>query len=512
MESSKIGVHIKKYGLDYLILIAAVLVYFLVTYPVLNRLIIDYDSTYQVALTNHTLSEIWELLPYDYSPPFYAFFIKLFSVFGTTIEILRLSSLIPYVGAVILALLPLRRAFGEVAARLSAICFIFTPIMFNLLYRTRPHVMGFFFVTGAFIFACLYYKYNLKKDLILLTVFSVLSMYTHNVAMVTVFGFYVAFVVVYLIEKDYKNFKNIIVSGVVCAVCYIPWLIIVIHQMNNVMDNYWANFMTIDGFISALFLNHFSDFNNNLLWKIGGCIVSIYWIVSLVIMIKNKGNDEIKSTLKENSKILRFLILIFIIPIYIYIFINLSVMPIYSSRYVYQLSGMSLILFCLLIAKTDKKKVLSIFVALIMVANYIFAVHNFDKNHRYTNIEGLVNEIKNRSGDDIAFVHSHEWSLGVMMYYFPNARHYFTDESFTVLTTFDVFPSEVINVGDPENIFDYEEEFYVFDCPQFNYVEWEPKHYYMDFDDCTYDEFNETYYDVFNEDSETTVGVVRKIS
>ena len=41
-------------------------------FPLMFSNSINYDSTYQYALTQHSFSEIWRLIPYDYSPPFYA--------------------------------------------------------------------------------------------------------------------------------------------------------------------------------------------------------------------------------------------------------------------------------------------------------------------------------------------------------------------------------------------------------------------------------------------------------
>ena len=41
---------------------------------------INYDSSYQYALTRHSLPEIWALIPADYSPPLYTLLLKAFTL------------------------------------------------------------------------------------------------------------------------------------------------------------------------------------------------------------------------------------------------------------------------------------------------------------------------------------------------------------------------------------------------------------------------------------------------
>ena len=48
-------------------------------------------------------------------------------------------------------------------------------------------------------------------------------------------------VVLLFIQKNYKKMLYIIISGAICAVCYIPWLIVVFGQFANVKNNYWSN-------------------------------------------------------------------------------------------------------------------------------------------------------------------------------------------------------------------------------------------------------------------------------
>ena len=83
---------------------------------------IDYDSSYQYFLNLHSPGEMIELLKLDYSPPLYACLLKVYStLFGSSLSILRISSLVIMAYFFYLLLFPLRRLLGKQAAFLSAV-------------------------------------------------------------------------------------------------------------------------------------------------------------------------------------------------------------------------------------------------------------------------------------------------------------------------------------------------------------------------------------------------------
>lgn len=68
-------------------------------FPLMFSNSLNYDSTYQYALIQHSFSEIWRLIPYDYSPPFYAIALKVFVViFGNSLIVMRCFSIIAVIG------------------------------------------------------------------------------------------------------------------------------------------------------------------------------------------------------------------------------------------------------------------------------------------------------------------------------------------------------------------------------------------------------------------------------
>ena len=69
--------------------------------------------------------------------------------------------------------------------------------------------------------------------------------------------------------------------------------------------------------------------------------------------------------------------------------------------------------------------------------------------------------------------------MGIMEYYFPDARHYVFEDTWTVLNDLSVFPSEPENIGEVRNISEYTDDFYVF-AP-----------YFKDYEPNLHDYFNE---------------------
>ena len=74
-----------------------------------------------------------------------------------------------------------------------------------------------------------------------MTVFAILGMYTHNVLMLAALSFYIVSFAFTIILKQKKKTLYFFLSGVVCALSYCPWLIVVMKQFSNVKKNYWAN-------------------------------------------------------------------------------------------------------------------------------------------------------------------------------------------------------------------------------------------------------------------------------
>ena len=441
--------------------------------------LITYDSSYQYFLTQHSWQEIWRLLPEDYSPPLYAMLLKLScTIFGHTLKVMMFTNSIVIVGLVFIALFPMRRAFGTRTAIVAAFFFICSTVNSSLFREIRPTYWAYLFLTGTAVYAYLAFFGGKKKDIICHGIFSLLAMYTHNVAMIGVLGIYILLVICSLIKKDRKKFLTFFISGAICGLLYIPWLLIVLKQFGNVKDHYWiaedAKFSFIkDNLYNIIFFSRFTDSVPMIAESVFSLAIKI---IIFIFLIKNlcikKGMtlaDLKKAPLFSKEMRTRyfkgiFVILLLIIPVGAFVILTKTLYPMSAVRYYYIFTGLTIMIISVLCVKLEKK-IMPFFLCALTAANAA-AVH-YDMHKHYTNnasnIERIIEMVETDNPDgDISFLHSHEWTLGVMSYYFPNAKHYMCDGSWTVLNDLTVFPNVPIELGDEDNIKEHTDSFYVF--------------------------------------------------
>lgn len=442
--------------------------------PPFNMDIINYDSAYQHCLTVQSPSEIARLIPEDYSPPLYTIFLKLWTlVFGTSLEAMRGMSLLVIFGMLFLAAFPIREAFDNKVSFLCTVFFLFTSVNYKLMPEIRPTFFAYFFVTAAGVYSYLAFFKDKKYAYVCFTVFSVCAMYTHNLGLLSAVAFYISALVLSLFRKEFSKTKKFFISGIVSAVCYAPWLAVVIKQFGNVQKNYWSNAdISLFRIYSKTFLFNFSDFGGNYISAFLEIALIVAMLVFFVVGVLKSGITKAKSisdidflNFKKHrddySKIL-FAALMFAGPIIMWILFSMLFHPIFAERYFYIFSGIAMLCFAALTVKLGKKigiVIMSLFIAV----SFSISTVNLKTDLDNSTFLDMIEQIRSDHPDgNIAFLHSHEWTLGIMMYYFPEAEHYVSDETWCVLNTYDVFPAEVTNVGSIENILDYENEFIIF--------------------------------------------------
>ncbi|MBD5384674.1 MAG: glycosyltransferase family 39 protein [Ruminococcaceae bacterium] len=437
---------------------------------------LSYDSSYQYGLTQHTIPEIWRLLPEDYSPPFYAIALKLYCmVFGHSLVTMRTFSIFAVVGMLFIAAFPVNTLFGK---RASFYCLIITfcsASLFNMLHEIRPTIFAMFFYMAVTVYAGLAYSTEKRYPYICLTVFSVLAMYTHNVAMVGTFGVYVVLLLFSLITRNWKKMRSFLICGGICGLLYIPWLKIVLSQITHVEEHYWEsdfNLFDIWGWI-------FKDFYQSDI----GYTTAVFWIEMIIrlligtiifsIILKHIKFKELK-TAKKIKDVINFpaekSVYINISLIFLCLVSSIAVMElvaffirnIRAHRYYYILGIVWIVVLAALIGNLGNRYICLVF-ALILTGNNIINILSVKNDRDASNMSQIVSDVRQRSeNEEIRFLHLHEYSLGIMSYYFPEATHYVCDETFTVLRDFDVFDTNVVDIGSIDNIWNYTDKCYVF--------------------------------------------------
>ena len=460
---------------------------------------ITYDSSYQYFLTLHSWKEIWRLLPEDYSPPLYALLLKLICVlFGHTLHVMRYANSLVIAGFVFLALFPVRKAFGAKTGFVAAAGFICSSVNSFLFTEVRPTFLACFLLTGAAVYAYLAFFEGKRRYYVCHAVFSLLSMYTHNVGMIGALGLYALVLLFSIVKKDKKRAISFVASGMICALLYIPWLLVVFKQFGNVEDHYWKGryyslneikeycVNSIIYFNAPQIVNSVIENSLSLLFKL---LIVFYIIKNLNIKSIRKISDIKNAPLFGREKRMAhfkgvFVVLLFVFPLLAFEITVRVLYPFAAMRYYLIFTGTVILVLSVFFSKTEKKAVPFICIAALTVN---MAVVNRDtiSSLKSTRTLDLVEAVKEEQPDgNICFLHSNEFTLGIMSYYFPDAKHYIHDGTWTVLNDMSVFSTDPVNIHSIDDIREYTDSFYTF-APVFPNDETDLIEYFGNAADCT---------------------------
>lgn len=433
--------------------------------PPFNADIINYDSSYQYFLTKHSLSDIMKLLPEDYSPPLYTLLLKLWTyIFGSSLLAMRSFSILIIWGLIFLAAFPVRAAFGKRASVICMLLYTLSYVNFLLVPEIRPTVLAYFLTAACAIYMYLALFKGYHYAYICMTVFAILGMYTHNVSMLAALSFYIVSFAFTIISKQKKKTLYFFLSGVVCALSYCPWLIVVMKQFSNVKKNYWANSIISSSLVIDWTYDIHFGYASGFVTYLIFIFIAIMLLIHVVKMRNCKTLNNIRKKLAPHrAEFVSVLYcgLMYVAPIITLILFTRLVYPIIATRYFYILSSLMVILLSVVIGKLFDTK---LFLACIVLFIVSFCINfgNVKSQLDSSDFSDMIETIKENGDDDIAFLHLHEWSLGIMMYYFPDAEHYVCDDTWCVLNTLDVFPTEVTDIGSIDNINKYSKKLFIF--------------------------------------------------
>lgn len=191
----------------------------------------------------------------DVHPPLYYLIVKCFVLlFGDAFPVYKAVSVIPMVLTMLLAVSHIRPWWGERAAVLFLIMINAIPCVLEYVIQMRMYSWALFFVTWAGLGAygmCVQEDRRLRKHCcIQLTVASLLACYTHTYAMLSCVCIYMLLCVCALLQcrkrKDWALLKAVLLSGSIVAVCYLPWLVVLLRQTMSRIENYWIEPVTWD--------------------------------------------------------------------------------------------------------------------------------------------------------------------------------------------------------------------------------------------------------------------------
>ncbi|MBD5396508.1 MAG: hypothetical protein HDR71_20085 [Lachnospiraceae bacterium] len=386
-----------------------------------------YDELFTLGLADQSLSDLVSITARDVHPPFYYLIVKLFltgtgeSDLARQVAAAKLVSCLPFFICILFSMNRIRKNFGLLTAGLFSFLLISMPQMADYTVEIRMYGFALVFITVGMVSA---YELMDKQTLgrwTMLTVSALLACYTHYFACVAACLIYLYLLIGMWRRKKQKNMlKPYLASGIMCAVCYLPWfLLVVTKQVGRVRENYWiqpVSWRTLGGCVKFIFKPSFT--NEKLNAVLAAVFFFIYAAVLLIVIftwIKKK---------KENSQSVAFAMsCIGILAGLVFFGMAASIVmkPIFVYRYMLPAMGVFWLAFAILLSGFKERKAVLIPVLLFLV---IIGIRNFrsfygEEMWKKLQMETALNELEQIGSDDI-IIYNFDQLQAVASYYLEN--------------------------------------------------------------------------------------------
>lgn len=402
-----------------IILCSACLVYF----SGISHESIWWDESYSAFMAGHSPSEILHFIHTDNHPPLYYLILSLVvSLFGNSAWALRLPSALGAIGLVALGAGPVRRSLGNKTALIFTGITLFTPVILIYAHEARMYSLANLTVTASALYGYLAVRDKQKSDWIVFGLFSLASAYLHYYGLMAAFFIHLILFIQILWKK-----RNLLKTYLVCAsfiiLGYLPWIRMLIRQIHNVSGGFWVSAVSLEGIFNAL-IQPFA-YKEIFPPVLPGMIVLLItsWVVvitGLVVVIKKPV---------DGTRFFTFLVLLvfsftFITPMIISLFFN----PIFYERYIIILDGLFLLLLSLGVSQLPQKWLQVVFLGIYAILN-IFTIKDIYTQHFNYPMKQLAAALKDEISPGDLIITSEQYSMGPAFYYFPQATHYYSNNS-----------------------------------------------------------------------------------
>lgn len=414
-----------------------------------------FDESYSVAISNHSLSEIWNIGGNDVHPVFYYMMLKIVSlIFGNNILVFRLFSIVPIVILSILGITHIRKDYGERTGIIFSFLTLFLPIIAAYSSEIRMYTWVMLFVTITAIYANRIYKNELSiKNWVIFALFSLLSAYTHYYGLMFA-GIINVILFIYLLKNrkgKNKDLKIFIIQAVVECLLYVPWLYYFIKQLTSVGGGYWIKLEFPDTLYNVLGIQYMGSLSN----IFGFCFaICLYIYLGFVIYRCKKERISVKNA--RNS------LLLYVLIVFIAFLISLK-SPILYPRYLMTITGL-LIFFIADIMAKEKSKYITIEICIIIfVTSLISNINIINNNYDNTNMKQIEYLEENIKDDDI-IVYSNIGNGSVFAVYFKDNKQYFYNgDHWNVEEAYKAYGPQMETVEDLDFLKDYKGRIWIID-------------------------------------------------
>ena len=347
-----------------------------------------FDEAYTLSLIRHNFSDLISIIKSDMHPPLYFISLKLFSeIFGYSVLATKIFSVIGYIATLLLGCTVIKKYFGSFASIIYMLAVGAIPMSLYFSGQQRSYSWCIFFVALCFIEALLFIENNKYNHCFIFVISALSAAYNHIYALLAI-GIIFAFVNIYILIKNRKLIKAIILSDILIIIGYLPWFLPLLFQTKAASGSFWLKNvepLSIIVFITGI-------------------------VISAVILIK-----------KENRSLPVIFAIICILSIqFIGLFVTIFIRPLYIARYSVVVLGIFAILIAFGVNNTNEKFKKAVCVGLSALnVICVIATGIFEYNSSMNKFFDRFDKIAAPSN---TFIYC-DSSFGIMSYYFPDDTH-----------------------------------------------------------------------------------------
>lgn len=322
---------------------------------------IGYDESYTLSLIRHSWAGIVRITGADVHPPLYYFIVKLLTMpFGYAEAAVKAVNLLPLLGMYVLGETVIRRRWGRPSALWFSFLAAFLPANLTyLLPELRMYGLASLLVTVCFIMSSLIAerRYDIvpKKAAWALFFSSGLgAAYTQYYALIAVVFLYLALALRLWRNPEKQKagpWKGWLLCAGLSAVCYLPWLSVLVGQFRSVSGDYWIPPLSLRNYLSFIMFPFYSSMPAaaGLLPALASAafaVPAVFWLIK-----KRRDNGNAALLWAAGAAVFAYVGMILA-----GVAVSLAVRPVFSVRYVKCVLGLLVFVLACLFARLCRRK------------------------------------------------------------------------------------------------------------------------------------------------------------
>lgn len=223
-----------------------------------------YDEVFSLSFAKRSFSDIAALTARDVHPPFYYFYLKVITSAATALFgdgafciSAKIASCLPWCGLLALALTCIRKRFGMLTAGLFMFLVSVMPQLPVYYVEIRMYSLALLLITAHLLVAdrILSGEENRRVLFILFFILGIMTAYTQYYACIATIGVYLATGLLGLLRKGDERkqiLTGVLISAAVSVISYLPWLSVMLRQMENISGKYWIQPLTLRSILGSV--------------------------------------------------------------------------------------------------------------------------------------------------------------------------------------------------------------------------------------------------------------------